>query len=97
MLVRRRAVAEVGGMDERFFLYLEDVDWCLRFRRAGWEVYVEPAAVCVHHLGRSGSGEGIGRRAYRRSLLHYARIHRLPGLALLALVQLLKDRAGLGR
>lgn len=87
MLVRRRAVGEVGGMDERYFLYLEDVDWCLAMRRAGWEVLVEPQARCLHYLGQSGSAGERGRRAYRESLLYYARKHRQPGLWLLAAVR----------
>ena len=48
MLVRRQAIREVGGMDERLFLYGEDVDWCYRMWQAGWEVHVEPSAVMEH-------------------------------------------------
>ena len=55
MLVRREAVAEVGGMDEAFFMFNEDVDWCRRMKPAGWAVTYEPAAVVVHHIGASRS------------------------------------------
>lgn len=48
MLVRREAIREVGGMDERIFLYGEDVDWCYRMWAAGWEVHAVPDAVMEH-------------------------------------------------
>jgi GT2 family glycosyltransferase len=46
-------VDEVGLLDERYVMYCEEVDWCLRLRRAGWEVWYTPAATVVHHGGRS--------------------------------------------
>jgi len=55
MLARRAAVEQVGGMDEAFFMFNEDVDWCRRMRPAGWTVTYEPAAVVVHHIGASRS------------------------------------------
>lgn len=48
MLLRMSAVAQVGGMDERYFLYMEDVDWCRTFGRAGWEVRYDPRATVLH-------------------------------------------------
>jgi hypothetical protein len=51
MLVRRRAVAEVGLWDEGYFLHGEDLDWCWRFQRAGWEVWFEPRVVVRHAKG----------------------------------------------
>ena len=55
MLARREAVAQVGGMDEAFFMFNEDVDWCRRMKLAGWAVSYEPAAAVVHHIGASRS------------------------------------------
>jgi hypothetical protein len=55
MLARRAAVAQVGGMDEAFFMFNEDVDWCRRMKQSGWAVTYEPAAVVVHHIGASRS------------------------------------------
>jgi hypothetical protein len=55
MLARRAAVEQVGGMDEAFFMFNEDVDWCRRMKQAGWAVTFEPAAVVVHHIGASRS------------------------------------------
>lgn len=48
MMVRRQAYESLGGMDERFFLYLEDVDWCYRMKAHGWPVYYVPSAVMKH-------------------------------------------------
>jgi N-acetylglucosaminyl-diphospho-decaprenol L-rhamnosyltransferase len=53
MLVRRAAIREVGGMDERLFLYGEDVDWCYRMWAKGWEVQLVPAAVMEHRYERA--------------------------------------------
>ncbi len=56
LLVRREAIAEVGGLDERFFLFSEEVDWCYRFRQAGWKVIFTPAAEAVHVGGAAHAG-----------------------------------------
>ena len=64
--LRRSALDEVGGWDERYFMYLEDTDLCWRLRRAGWEVAYEPTAVVVHVQGASAS-----RRPYRMLLEHH--------------------------
>lgn len=54
MLVRRAAFEAVGGFDERFWMYSEDVDLCLRLRRAGWEIWYQPQSVLLHvHAGSS--------------------------------------------
>ena len=56
MLVRREAIAEVGPLDESFFLFSEEVDWCYRFRQAGWQVFFTPEAEAVHVGGASHGG-----------------------------------------
>src|SRR3712207_194372 len=56
MLVRRAAVEEVGPLDESFFLFSEETDWCYRFRRAGWQVLFFPGAEVVHVGGASHGG-----------------------------------------
>ena len=48
VLVRREVVEQIGLLDEQFFVYWEDVDWCLRARRAGWRVVLEPRARVWH-------------------------------------------------
>jgi hypothetical protein len=71
MLARMAAVEEVGGMDDRFYLTWEDVDWCLRMRAHSWGVEVVPSARILHKGGRSGAKlQGIrSYYAVRNSLL----------------------------
>lgn len=54
MLVRREAIQQVGLLDENFFMYGEDLDWCYRFKASGWKVYYNPA-VTVLHVKRAAS------------------------------------------
>ena len=54
LIVRRKALDRVGLMDERYFLYFEDVDWCYRMKTAGWQVCYVPEAEMLHHY-RQGS------------------------------------------
>ena len=56
MLVRREAVEQVGPLDESFFLFSEETDWCYRFEEAGWKVFFIPGAECVHVGGASHGG-----------------------------------------
>lgn len=58
LLVRMQAVAEVGGLDEGYFLYCEDQDWCRRLGAAGWESWIEPAAVAHHRRSSSVNRAG---------------------------------------
>ncbi|MFI7587874.1 glycosyltransferase family 2 protein [Spongisporangium articulatum] len=59
MLVRRKAITEVGAMDARYFLYFEDVDWCLRMWKKEWRVVFSPAATFVHNHGRASRKHGV--------------------------------------
>ncbi len=52
-LVRRTVAEQVGFLDERFYIYCEEIDWALRIRAAGWESWCVPGAVIVHHEARS--------------------------------------------
>jgi len=52
MLVRRKAMEEVGILDEDYFLFFEETDWCYRMKNAGWKVYHVPQAKIVHFQGR---------------------------------------------
>jgi N-acetylglucosaminyl-diphospho-decaprenol L-rhamnosyltransferase len=65
-LARRSVLEDVGGFDEAYFMFAEDMDLCWRVGRAGWKVGFEPAAVVTHH-------EGISRRRhpYRMALAHH--------------------------
>jgi GT2 family glycosyltransferase len=53
MMVRKKAVDEVGALDPNFWLYTEEVDWNLRFKKAGWKVYFTPQAEILHYFGQS--------------------------------------------
>lgn len=53
MLVRREALLEVGLLDEGYWLYMEDLDWCRRFGQARWKVFYEPAGTALHVKGGS--------------------------------------------
>ncbi|HEY7456959.1 MAG TPA: glycosyltransferase family 2 protein [Solirubrobacterales bacterium] len=64
MLCRAAAVRDVGLLDEGYWLYMEDLDWCHRFWDAGWKVFYEPAGRALHVKGGS-SGE---RRALRQEI-----------------------------
>jgi N-acetylglucosaminyl-diphospho-decaprenol L-rhamnosyltransferase len=73
LVVRRTAWDQVGGFDEAFFMYLEDVDLCWRLRRAGWRTRYEPLARVVHAIGRSTDQTPYRMiLAHHRSLLRYA-------------------------
>jgi N-acetylglucosaminyl-diphospho-decaprenol L-rhamnosyltransferase len=64
MLCRAEAVREVGLLDEGYWLYMEDLDWCRRFWQAGWRVFYEPAGTALHVKG----GSSAGRRAPRQEI-----------------------------
>ncbi len=73
MLVRRSAFEAVGGFDEGYFMYVEDVDLCWRFGRAGWRIGYEPAGRVVHALGASSRLMPYRMiAAHHRSLLRFA-------------------------
>jgi N-acetylglucosaminyl-diphospho-decaprenol L-rhamnosyltransferase len=55
LLIRREAVEQIGLMDEGFFMYSEETDWCYRLHASGWEIWVEPGAEIVHLGGQSSS------------------------------------------
>lgn len=78
LCLRREAWEQVGGFDEGFFMYAEDMDWCLRAQQSGWKVYYVPDAVIVHHIGRSSDQRpfpmvvAFHRSMARFYLKHYA-------------------------
>lgn len=66
LLVRREAWDAVGGFDEAYFMYMEDVDLCWRLRHAGWRTGYEPAARVTHEIGQS-----TDQTPYRMILAHH--------------------------
>jgi GT2 family glycosyltransferase len=53
LLVRPMAARQVGYLDESYFIYSEEIDWCLRIKRAGWQIWCVPQARLIHHEARS--------------------------------------------
>jgi len=76
MMTRRAAIEQVGGMDEAYFMFNEDVDWCRRMKQAGWAVTFEPAAAVVHRIGASRT-KVAARVIWARHLgmIHYFHKH----------------------
>jgi N-acetylglucosaminyl-diphospho-decaprenol L-rhamnosyltransferase len=76
VVARREAIDQVGGMDEAFFMFNEDVDWCKRMRLAGWVNAYVPDAVCVHHIGASRRRTAARVILERhRGMVHYFHKH----------------------
>jgi GT2 family glycosyltransferase len=80
LLARAEAVAQIGGLDERFFLYSEETDWCYRARAAGWEVRHLPQMVVTHHCVPSTKPELVAQLSYAKLL--FARKHLRRGQAM---------------
>lgn len=81
LLVRRSMFEGVGGFDERFFLYFEDIDFCLRLARRGDKVYYDPTVTLLHHRGQSAAtSAATAQRAYRKSQVLFWGLHRGPWL-----------------
>ncbi len=90
MMVRRQAVDQVGSLDEDYFLFLEETDWCFRMKKAGWKIYHVPQAKVDHLQGKSA--EEVKRKArveYYRSRYHFFRKNRGIGQWLILLIGLL--------
>lgn len=76
LLVRRDCYEELGGLDESFFLYYEDVDFCRRAKAAGWQVWYEPRVAVTHHWPLHARPVPAPLRLMtRHALLRYASKH----------------------
>lgn len=73
MFARREAVEDVGLLDEEYFMYSEDLDWCFRFGKSGWKVVYHPAATTVHLKGQSGNPKSSAmiREMFKSTKLFY--------------------------
>jgi len=82
LLARREAVAQIGGLDERIFMYAEDVDWCYRFFQARWQVWYLPDAPIVHYGGQSSKKRrGRMEAELYRSRVYFFHKHHGPAAA----------------
>ncbi|MBC7224061.1 MAG: glycosyltransferase family 2 protein, partial [Anaerolineae bacterium] len=77
MAVRREWAERVGGLDEGYFMYVEEMDWCRRIREAGGRVFFFPRAEVVHHGGvsRARAKAAILPRAFASRFRYYERFH----------------------
>ncbi len=84
LLTRRETMEEVGLLDEDYFIYAEDVDWCYRMKQAGWRVVYYPSAQILHHIGRATRKIAF-RMTYERhrSMWLFYRKHYSRGIVLL--------------
>jgi N-acetylglucosaminyl-diphospho-decaprenol L-rhamnosyltransferase len=95
MLARREVIQQVGGMDERFFMYSEELDWCRRIKAAGWRVVYHPEARVIHYEGKSSEQAVPARHVnFQRSKIRYARKYHGPRLAAALRLYLLGLYAG---
>lgn len=85
LMVRREVIDQVGLLDEGFFMYCEEVDWCYRIKQAGWEIFYTPDAQVIHHGGAS-TRQTVGRMfvELHRSRDRFFRKHYGPVYAWLA-------------
>lgn len=83
LMTRRSVLEAVGGFDDDYFMYAEDVDWCYRMHQANWRVVYLPTARIVHHIGRSTSSVPH-RMTYERhrSMWTFYRKHYSRGIVL---------------
>lgn len=73
LVVRREAIEQAGVLDERFFMYSEELDWCRRIKEAGWKIVYNPDAEVMHYEGRSSEQNVLARHVYfNNSKLKYA-------------------------
>ena len=81
-LVRRDAIAQVGLLDESFFMYGEDMDWCRRFWLAGWKLYFVPQSKIIHYGGGSSSNSPLHFfiEKQRADLHYWTKHHSAPAL-----------------
>lgn len=107
MMVRREVLNQLGLLDEGFFMYCEEIDWCMRIKRAGWGIFCEPRARVVHHVAQATQknwgpmyGE-LHRSRYRLYEKHYSPLfqklaHWLVGLGIRREIVRAKEAAGRG-
>jgi GT2 family glycosyltransferase len=109
LVARKMAVDEVGGLDEQFFFYGEDIDWCKRFRDAGWKLMLVPEATATHFGGASSSNAPLrfSIELHRANLKYWLKHHGIVGQyiyfflttihhGLRLIVRVLKSILGLG-
>lgn len=79
MMVRRKAIEQVGRLDENFILYFEDQDWCYRMWKHGWKVYYVPQAQMIHYYQRRSAKQflNVSTWTHIKSMLYFFKKHYL--------------------
>ena len=92
MAIRRDAIQQVGPLDEDYFFFLEETDWCFRLRAAGWKMYHHPAAEIIHLQGQSKKRRPAQARIeyYRSLYLFFKKNRSTVSYALLRIVRFIK-------
>jgi hypothetical protein len=91
LMTRREVLEDVGLLDEAYFMYSEELDWCRRIKEAGWRIVYLPGAKIVHHVGKSSEQAETERHInFQRAKLRYFRkFHSRFETALLRIILLL--------
>lgn len=94
LIVRAELIEKVGGLDPGFFMYMEDMDWCVRIKAAGALVFYLPEVEVIHHVGQSGEidsdkAENLLVERYK-SRLYFFRKHRGSGALFIERVMMIK-------
>ncbi len=85
MVVRHEALAQVGLLDEDFFMYGEDLDWCYRMRAAGWQIHYYPGTQIVHFKGESSRRSSFDSvRIFYQAMELFVKKHFRPRMSALA-------------
>lgn len=94
LMIRAEVFEVVGGLDPSFFMYMEDMDWCVRIKAAGFGVYYVPEVEVVHHVGASGDTDPATAEAVLvtryKSRLHFFAKHRGRGAFFVERVMMVK-------
>ncbi|MHB1357117.1 MAG: glycosyltransferase family 2 protein [Anaerolineae bacterium] len=83
MMIRREAWKIVGALDPGYFMYCEEIDWCMRAKRLGWSIYCTPQAHITHYAGQSANQYkanmvvALWRSRYRLFIKHYTALYRI--------------------
>ncbi len=93
LMVRRKAIDQVGLLDERFFIYGEETDWCRRFWNAGWKIVFNPQGEAIHFgAGSSSADPGrFSRELYRSKRIYWKKNHSFLTQTVFMLISLLNQ------
>jgi len=87
LLAKREMLEKVGLFDERFYMYVEDVDLCYRAKMAGFSVFYFPQVVVIHHIGKSTQKKKFNMLVeHHRSMYHFYKKHHNPNVFLRGIV-----------